>query len=262
MNIQKLYDMAFRWLEAHGPSILMAILIFTVGQWIIRLIRKWLIRAMERREISSSIRPFFQSLILTLLQVLLILVVLQILSVRMTIFTAIVTSFGVAAGLALSGTLQNFTGGVLILLIKPFRVGDNIIAQGHDGIVDSIEIFYTIVTTFDNRTVIIPNSKVSNEVIVNISRQGSRRLDVEMKFPFTVAQEDVVSAMMKSVLSSPDILKDPKPIAGVSVFDPDGYKVMLQVWIDALRYNPLKLSLQEKLLNDLKRSGIKFLGMP
>lgn len=262
MKIQLLYDMAYRWLVAHGPSILIAILVFTIGQWVIRFIRKWLHGAMERREISTSIRPFFQSLVLTVLQILLLFVVLQILSVRMTIFTAIVTSFGVAAGLALSGTLQNFTGGVLILLLKPFRVGDNIIAQGQDGIVESIEIFYTVITTFDNRMVIIPNSKVSNEVIVNISRQGSRRLDIEMKFQYGMEQTKVVAAMMESLHTSPDILKDPAPTAGISVFDPDGYKVMLQVWVGALRYNELKLSLQEKLLNDLKRSGIKFPGMP
>src|SRR6185312_5183593 len=101
---------------------------------------------------------------------------------EMTLFATVVGAFGVAAGLALSGTLQNFASGILILLLKPFKVGDNIITQGLEGTVTSIEIFYTLVTTFDNRSVIVPNSKLSNEVIINISREGRRRLDINYKF--------------------------------------------------------------------------------
>lgn len=126
MNPDRFYKYVIQWLELHGPSIIMALIVFFLGLWFIRIIRKWLQRSMERRQVSSSFRPFLQSLIITALQVLLIILVLQILSVQFTIFTAIITSFGVAAGLALSGTLQNFTGGVLILLLKPFKVGDNL----------------------------------------------------------------------------------------------------------------------------------------
>ncbi len=261
MNAPILYDIAYKWLTINGPSILIAILIFFTGQWLIRIIKKWVHRAMDRREVSPSLRPFLLSLVITVLQILLIVIVFQLLSVQLTIFTAIVTSFGVAAGLALSGTLQNFTGGVLILLLKPFDVGDNIIAQGHDGIVDSIEIFYTIITTRDNRTVIIPNSKLSNEVIVNISRQGSRRLDIELKFSYAHDIETVRQLMIRSFKTFDYVKPDTKVQAGVSVLDPDSFKLMLEAWIDAHDYHKAKLTLQQKIIDDLKASGIKLPGM-
>ncbi|MBT1701691.1 mechanosensitive ion channel family protein [Chryseosolibacter indicus] len=262
MNLSKFYDIALHWVELYAPSIIIAIVVFFTGQWMIRVIKKWLYRAMERKEISSSLRPFLQSLVITLLQILLLLIVLQLLSVRLTIFTAIVTSLGVAAGLALSGTLQNFTGGVLILLLKPFKVGDNIIAQGHDGIVESIEIFYTIITTADNRSVIIPNSKLSNEVIVNISRQGSRRLDIELKFSYAYDIEKIKKLLLDSITSFPNKTTNSKIVVGVSTLDPDGFKMTVQVWIDALKYYDLKFVLQQKLINDLQAAGIKLPGMP
>ena len=259
-DLKHFSELGIQWLETHGPSIIIALIIFFVGQWAIRLFRKWLHQSMDKRDVAHSMRPFLQSLVITTLQILLLLVVLQILSVKMTIFTAIVTSFGVAAGLALSGTLQNFTGGILILLLKPFRVGDNIIAQGQDGIVNSIEIFYTIMTTFDNRTVIIPNSKLANEVIVNISRQGSRRMEIEMKFQFGVDINLVSDIVKKSVRECSYVMNDPPPFIGISVLDPDGYKVMIQAWVNALEHNQLKLSFQQKLMEDLKRGGVKLPG--
>lgn len=259
-DVENLSQMALRWLEAHGPSVIVAVLIFFLGQWIIRIVKKWIHNSMDRREVSQSIRPFLQSFIATILQILLLIIILQILSVKMTIFTAIVTSFGVAAGLALSGTLQNFTGGILILLLKPFRVGDNIIAQGQDGIVDSIEIFYTIITTQDNRTVIIPNSKLSNEVIVNISRQGIRRMEVEMKFSFGIDLQLVTATIKDTVQQCDELKNDPPPYVGVSVLDPDGYKVMIHAWVEALHHNQLKLQFQKLLVDDLKKAGIKLPG--
>lgn len=260
-NLEHLYDVALQWLETHGPSIIVAILVFFIGQWLIRVFRKWLHTSMDKRDVAHSMRPFLQSLVITAMQILLLIVIFQILSVGMTIFTAIVASFGVAAGLALSGTLQNFTGGIIIMLLKPFRVGDNIITQGQDGIVESIEIFYTIITTQDNRTVIIPNSKLSNEVIVNISRQGTRRMEIEMKFNYGVDQQQAAAIIEKCIESNDDILKDPVPYVGVSMLELDGYKIMIQAWVNALNHNQLKLSIQKKLVDDLKNSGIKLPGM-
>jgi small conductance mechanosensitive channel len=260
-NIQHLYEFGIKWLETHGPSILMALIVFVIGQWFIRIFRRWLRNSMDRKNISYSTRPFLQSLIITSLQILLIIIILQILSVKMSIFTAIVTSFGVAAGLALSGTLQNFTGGILIMLFKPFKVGDNIIAQGQDGIVDSIEIFSTIITTQDNRTVIIPNSKLSNEVIVNISRQGTRRMEVEMKVNYGVDLKKVSDIIRAAIKDSPRVNNDPAPFIGISTLDPDGYKIMIQAWVEALDHNQIKLSFQQRLVEDLKNGGVKLPGM-
>jgi small conductance mechanosensitive channel len=261
MNTERLYNYAITWIEDKGPSILLAILIFFIGQWLIRVVKKILRHSMENREVSSSLRPFFISLVTTTLQVLLVILIFQVVGIQLTIFAAIVTSFGVAAGLALSGTLQNFTGGVLILLLRPFKVGDNIIAQGHDGIVDSIEIFYTIITTFDNRTVIIPNSKLSNEVIVNISRQGSRRLDINLKLSYQHDIETVREILMQTITSFPEVLQEPAPYVGVLSLDPDGYKIEIEVWLAVEKYQETKFNLQQKAIHDLKAAGIKLPGM-
>src|SRR6202012_3892135 len=167
MNLAKFYDKAYDWVLRVGPRILIALLIFIAAQLLIRMLKRWVRKGMHRRQFDTSLQPFLMSLLFTVLQVLAILATLQVLGVEMTIFAALVGGIGVAAGLALSGTLQNFTSGILILLLKPFKAGDTISAQGQEGIVRQIQIFYTVIVTYDNREVIIPNSKLSNEVIVN-----------------------------------------------------------------------------------------------
>ncbi len=166
MNADEVYDKVINWLIEHGPSIIFGIVVFLVGQWAIRMCKRWLHNRLDKRGLEASLRPFFHSLLVTTLQVLLLLLVMQIVGIQMTLLAAAVASLGVAAGLALSGTLQNFTGGILILILKPFKVGDTILAQGQTGIVSEILIFYTLIITAENKTVIIPNSKLSNEVIV------------------------------------------------------------------------------------------------
>ena len=120
-----------------------------------------------------------------------IVALMQLLGIQMTIFAALIGAFGVAAGLALSGTFQNFASGVLIILLKPFRVGDTVSTQGHEGTVKAIRLFYTVILTFSNTTVIVPNSKLSNEIIFNLSREGNRRIDIEIKFNYGVDFEQI-----------------------------------------------------------------------
>jgi small conductance mechanosensitive channel len=185
MNAAKFYDKAYDWMIVYGPRLIIALIVFLAGQWFIRFIKKRSTHSMHKRNVDPTLKPFLRSLIYASLQVLLVLLVMQIIGIQLTVFATLIGAFGVAAGLALSGTLQNFTSGILILLMRPFVVGDNIIAQGQEGTVTDIRIFYTIVTTYDNKTVIIPNSKLSNELIVNLSKEGKRRLDIEVKLPFT-----------------------------------------------------------------------------
>ena len=206
---------------------MVALLVIVIGLWIIKLLTKLLRNSLEHRHFDASLLLFFVSVFSIALRILLALQVMQILGIQMTIFTALVGAVGVAAGLALSGTLQNFTSGILILLMKPYRVGDNIIAQGQEGTVNSIQIFYTVVTTYDNRTVIIPNSKLSNEVIINISREGKRRLDIEMKFSFAYSFENIKVLILQSINKMEGVLKEPTVRIGVSSIDPDGYKIMI-----------------------------------
>jgi small conductance mechanosensitive channel len=179
----------------------------------------------------------------------------------MTVFAAAIGAFGVAAGLALSGTLQNFTSGVLILFLKPFRVGDNILAQSIEGAVSAIQIFFTVVKTFDNKTVIIPNSKLSNEIITNLSREGKRRLDIELKFGFGIDFLQIQNLLDKSINEVVGLLKEPARRIGVSAIESDGYKVLINVWAPAHGFLDVKLLLHQKIIQDMKANGIKLPGV-
>ena len=261
MNPDILYDKLYNWALTVGPRLLLAIFVAFVGIWLIRQFKKYLKHAFLKKRLNASIRPFLISLLVTILQVILILAVLQSLGIRMTIFTALIGAVGVAAGLALSGTLQNFTSGILILMLKPFRIGDNIVAQGQDGIVSSIQLFFTVVITHDNKTVIIPNSKLSNEVIINISRQGKRRLDMEVKFNYGFDFSTIRSVVLQTLKNLPEAADNPGPRIGVSVLDPDGFKVMINTWVESKDFETSKLLIQQKVIEDLKAAGMKLPGM-
>jgi small conductance mechanosensitive channel len=263
MNVQlaKFYNRVYPWAFEFVPKIIIAFLFLLIGLWFIRMISKWSHTAMHRRELDPSLKPFLLALMVISLRILLVLGTMQIIGIQMTLFASVIAAFGVAAGLALSGTLQNFASGILILLLKPFLVGDNIIAQGQEGTVASIQIFYTVVTTFDNRTVIIPNSKLSNEVIVNLSRQGNRRLDMIMKFNYGTDIQVIKDIIDRSVDQSKDILKTPERRIGIAEMDADGFKLLVNVWVNAHGYQDSKLMLQEKIITDLKAGGVKLPGM-
>lgn len=261
MNLEQFYNNAYTWLLNKGPSVLMGIVILFAGLWLIKLLSRWLSRGMQRKDLDPSLKPFLLSVTLTVLRVLLIFAVMQVVGIQMTVFAALIGAVGVAGGLALSGTLQNFASGVLILILKPFQVGDNIIAQSHEGTVTAIRIFYTIVTTFDNRTVVIPNSKLSNEVIVNISTIGNRRLDIELKFSNSIDFEAVKKEINETVDHAQNMLKKPERRIGISSLEPDGYKVMLNVWVNAHGFMDTKMAFQQKLMENLKASGLKLPGL-
>src|SRR3569833_658408 len=145
MNLDKFYDHVYDWVIRFGPKFLVGLVVLFAGLWLVSVLMRWSRSGMQKKKIDASVKSFILSLIGVGLRILLILRVMQIMGIEMTLFTALVGAFGVAAGLALSGTLQNFASGVLILLLKPFKVGDNIVTNGLEGTVTSIQIFYTIV---------------------------------------------------------------------------------------------------------------------
>ena len=260
-SLTDLYNKSYLWLASRGPKLLIAIVVFLVGIWFIRFIRNRMTLRMARQEVHSSLQPFFLSLTITAMHIVLIIVVMEIMDLELTIFTAILSAATVAAGLALSGTLQNFAGGVMILLLKPFDIGDNIIAQGQDGKVTSIQIFYTVVLTFDNKTVIIPNGKLFNEVIVNVSREGRRRLDIEIKLGFAADPEEVIKTLKQSVDATANILITPAKNVGISQIEFDGIKFSVQVWVQPGNFGTAKMQLHERILKDLRAAGVPLPGV-
>ncbi|MCE6990137.1 mechanosensitive ion channel family protein [Dyadobacter sp. CY323] len=261
MKLSQFYNQVYAWMLRTGPSFLLGAGVLIIGFWLIRILSRYMHAHMFRKKIDPSLTPFLLSLTITTLRILLLISVMQIVGIQMTVFAALVGAIGVAAGLALSGTLQNFTSGVLILILKPFQVGDNIIAQGQEGTVQAIKIFYTIVNTFDNRMVVIPNSKLSNEVIINVSGTGSRRLDVEMKFNNSIDFKEVRRTINNVLDDAQNALKIPERRIGISSIEPDGYKVMVNVWLNAHGFVDTKMEIQEQIMTGIKESGLKLPGL-
>lgn len=255
-ELVRFYDKSFDWVLSAGPKLVAAILVLVFGLWFIRLLRSRIGRAMDRRAVHSSLRPFFESLAFTALYVALFFLILQILGIKLTVFAAIIAAFGAAAGLALSGTLQNFASGILILLLKPFNVGDNIVAQGVEGTVTSIQIFYTIVTTFDNRSVIIPNSKLSNEVITNITQIGTRRLDITLTFKHNIPVERAKSILEATFHNLPEANNTPPPRIGIASIGKDEYSLISNVWVNAHGFEDSKLRINKAVLDALHKEGL------
>jgi small conductance mechanosensitive channel len=260
-SIDKFYDTAYHWILNFGPRLLIGLMVLFVGFRVIRWILNRSHNGMHQKGVDPTVKPFLASLIGVALRILLVIGVMQIMGIELTLFTAIVGAFGVAAGLALSGTLQNFASGILILLLKPFSVGDNIITQGMEGTVSAIEIFYTSVTTFDNRLVIVPNSKLSNEVIINITREGNRRLDLSMKFPNGVDIKQAKQVINEAIDRCENVLAKPERRIGIGELQPDGFVMSINVWVNAHGYQDTKLSVQENILQSVKDAGIKIAGL-
>lgn len=260
-NWKKIYDQAYNWILIYGPKILLAAVVLIAGFLLIRVLNKWMTTAMKKRHVNPSVRYFLQNLIVLTLKVLLIILALQIVGLELTVVSAIIAGLTVAAGLALSGTLQNFVSGILILILKPYRVGDNINTQGAEGTVTSIQLFYTEVLTFDNRTIIVPNGQLSNSVVINLSREGRRRLDIDLRFPYAIDVDQVRKIIQASIESAKDILPDPQTRIGVSLLDNDRYVLTINVWASAHGFYDTRIAVNEKLMNDIKAAGIKFPGM-
>ena len=161
-----------------GKKILIALVIYFVGRWLVKLIRRGVQRIMERRKMAPEVQSFMGSVVNVTLTVLLVITVISALGIETTSFAALLASAGVAIGMALSGQMQNLAGGVMILLQRPYRIGDYIETNGKEGTVKSIQIFNTYITTVDNKTIIIPNGSISNGVLVNYSAQENRRVDL------------------------------------------------------------------------------------
>ena len=199
----------------YGLPFLKAILVLLIGLWVIKRIVNVFKKVMDKRNIDPSLKPFLGSLVGTLLKVLLVITVLGLFGVPMTSFIAILGAAGLAVGMALSGTLQNFAGGVMILIFKPFKVGDLISAMGHTGTVKEIQIFVTKLLTPENKTVILPNGPLSNGDIVNFSEEGKIRVDLTMGISYGDDINKAKQSLMDVMTKHPNVLSDPPPFVGV-----------------------------------------------
>lgn len=254
---KKFYDKAYDWILDMGPRFIVATVVMLIGWWLIRLFNKWLKSGLERKKFNPTLRYFLLNLVAISLQVLLVLLALQVAGVQLTFFAAIVAGLSVAVGLALSGTLQNFVSGLLILILRPYSVGENVVMQGQEGTVTSVQLFYTTILTFDNKTIIVPNGQLFNNVIVNLSRQGKRRFDIEMKLSYDIKPEQVKKIIENIAGEDRSILDTPVFRVGVTDLTPDKYAVVVQLWINAHGFEDSKFLIRERVMTELLSAGIR-----
>ncbi len=241
----------------YTPKIIGAILVLIVGLWLIKRIAKLAEKAMLKRELDVSLRTFLKSLISIGLRVILIVTVAGMVGIGTTSFVTILGAAGLAVGLALQGSLSNFAGGVLILIFKPFKVGDVIDAQGILGRVTEIQIFNTILTTFDQRIVILPNGNLSNNVIINVTRSGILRADI----PITLSMENNLETIKKTIdevlANSPHILKDPPPVVVFTKIADGSITVNVRPYCDNQSLNLVMSEVNIALKKAFDEKGIK-----
>lgn len=210
-----LKDLIFKF----GPKLIIACIILYVGFRLIRFLTKRIGKVFEKRNLDVSLRPFLLSVVSIGLKILLILTVVGYLGVEMTQFTAIIASAGVAIGLALSGTLQNVAGGVVLLVLRPFRVDDYISAMGYEGTVKSILIFHTTLITVDNKVITLPNGALSSGSMINYSRMDTRRIDLNFKLAHGVDLNAVSAAIIAIAKEDKRIFTDPVPVVIPTISD-------------------------------------------
>ena len=223
-------------MKAYAPKALMALVVLILGLWVIGMITKAMVRVMRKREVDPSLIPFLKGLTSTLLKVMLVISVIQMVGVETTSFIAVLGAAGLAVGMALSGTLQNFAGGVMILVFKPYKVGDFIEAQGHSGTVNSIQIFNTVLKTPDNKTVILPNAPVSTGALVNYSTEAQRRVDLAFGIGYGDDIDKARSVLDEVIAADQRILKDPAPFVAVSELADSSVNFAVRLWVNAGDY--------------------------
>lgn len=240
----------------YGPNLLFAILTLVVGLWIVKFIVAGVRRGLEKSETDKTLKGFMISLVSVLLKIMVYITALGMLGVEMTSFIAILGAAGLAVGLALSGTLQNFAGGVMILFFRPFKAGHFIDAQGHMGTVKEIQIFVTILTTPDNKTVIIPNGPLATGSMTNFSREPRRRVD----WTFGIGYGDDLDKayeVLKRLLSEDErVLKDPEPFMALKELGDSSVDITVRAWVEAADYWAVFFRMNEEVYKTFEKEGL------
>lgn len=251
---QKLIDMGL----AAGKNILLAIVVYIVGRFIIKLINRLMLRTFAQRKVELSVQTFLKSFINILLTIILIVSVISVLGINTTSIAALLASAGVAVGMALSGNLQNLAGGLIILVFKPYKVGDYIEAQGTQGTVREIQIFHTIVTRPDSTLAYVPNGAMSSGLITNYSRNELRRLDFVVGVDYGVDVSRVEEITRRIVDNNPLVLSDPAPFIAVDALAESSVNVLIRVWSKTTDYWKLYYDLRREIYDTYNREGIDF----
>ena len=241
----------------YAPKVITALVILIVGLFVIKLLLKMAKKVMRKRGIEESLRKFLLNLLGWTLKILLFIAVISKLGVETTSFAAILAAAGLAVGLALQGSLSNFAGGVLIMIFKPFKIGDLIEAQGEIGVVKEIEIFTTKLTGLSNKEIIIPNGSLSNGNIVNYTSEGTRRVDLVFGVGYDSDIKKSKEVLMNVLTSHPLVLKDPAPTVNVLELADSSVNFAVRPWCKSEDYWDVFFDVTENAKIALDKAGIE-----
>lgn len=265
-SIEKLMNLDMQELMLHLAEqaiwvfgkILIALAFYFVGRWLIRRILRLLDRVFERKEVDISIRPFIRNTASVVMILVLVLVVVQTLGVNVTSLIAIFSAATLAIGMALSGTAQNFAGGVMILAVKPYRVGDYITAQGQSGTVQEIKLFSTVITTVDNQTIYIPNNVIATGIIDNYSTATTRRTDWSLALSYGDDVEVARRVILEMLSADERILKEPAPVVWLNALEDSCIRLTVRAWVKNSDLWEVFFEYNERFYKELPKAGLRF----
>jgi small conductance mechanosensitive channel len=260
-NYQEHVDQAIEWAWEIVPKIalnlILALLTLIIGLWLIRIIDRMVRRLFQKKDYDEALETFLQSFISIALKILLFVLVITQLGVQSSSLIAVIGAAGLAIGLALQGSLSNFAGGVLILIFKPFKVGDFISAQGVDGSVKEITIFYTKLTTFGNQVAIIPNGKLSNDNVINYNALSARRDNVKVGIGYGSNIKKAKDILLQICADNENISSDPTPEVYVDGLGDSSVNLSLRFWADTSVFWPAHFYVMEEIKYRFDAEGIE-----
>ena len=250
------WDQYAEYMYSYGPKEVGALLVLIIGLWVIKLITRGFGRMMRKKDTDPSMQGFLKSMVSILLKILLFISVMGMVGIQATSFIAIVGAAGLAVGLALQGTLQNFAGGVIILLFKPYTVGDFIDGAGHMGTVKEIKIFTTILNTPDNKLIIIPNAQLSNSSLTNFSAMETRRVDFKFGIGYGDDYDKAKEVLLGLINADDRIMKDPEPFIALSELADSSVNIVVRVWAKGADYWGIYFDMNEKVYKNFTGAGL------
>ena len=239
----------------YGSRVLLALITLGVGWWLVNRLTGKLRQLLAVRKADLALQGFISTLVNIILKVLLVVSVASMIGIQTTSFVAAIGAASLAVGLALKGSLANFAGGVLILLFRPFKIGDWIEAQSVSGTVDSIQIFHTVLRTSDNKTVIVPNGNLSNGIITNYNRQPTRKVVFDVGVDYEADLQKVREVLL-ALADDPRVLKEPAPAVVVTALGDSAITMSLRVWVDTPNYWDVLFMFNEHARDRLKAQGV------
>ncbi|MBC8319754.1 MAG: mechanosensitive ion channel [Bacteroidetes bacterium] len=260
-NITSKTEVIVKWLSTsgleYGIKLLGAIIVLIIGLWAIKFFTKRVLVLMDKTDVNSALKSFIKNMLNVALKLILVVIVLGMVGVQMTIFIAMLTAASLAIAMAFNGTMSNFAGGIMILFFKPFKIGDYIDAQGHSGTVKEIQIFVTVLTTPDNKTILLPNGALTNGAMINFSTQTLRRVDWVYGIGYGDDYDVAKEMLMGFIVDDNRILNEPaEPFVAMEALADSSVNIVVRVWVNPADYWGVFFDMNEKFYKNAGKHNI------